>query len=128
MAYTAAPNKIKTQGYASNFSNLQNDAGRNALTGAVGNRILTRDATTSPVTSPTSMTGATTLTLTVPQNAAQITVCPQTTAVGVTEDSTGTDYFLQPGNSIQTYDVANQATVTLVSSTTTSVSFFFSTI
>lgn len=127
MAYTPAPNKTKTLGYASNFSNFQNDAGRNAMVG-IANRILTRDATTVPVTSPTSLTGATTLTLTVPQNAALITISSVTTAVGVTEDQTGADYFLQPANAALSYDVANQKTITIVSSTTTAISFYFSTI
>lgn len=127
MAYTASSNKTKTLGYASNFSNFQNDAGRNAMVG-IANRILTRDATGTPVTSPTSMVGATTLTLIVPQNAAKITISSVTTAVGVTEDSTGVNYFLQPANTAQAYDVANQQTITIISSTTTAVSFYFSTI
>jgi hypothetical protein len=126
MAYTPSANKTKTQGYASNFSNLQNDASRNALTGLLGNRILTNDATATAVTSPVSMAGATTLTLNVPADAAQIIISPQTNSVGVSEDSTAGQYFLQPGNTAQAYDVANQATVTLKSTTTTSVSFYFS--
>lgn len=128
MSYTPSANKTKTPGYASNFSNLQNDAGRNAMTGVTANRVLTNDATATAQTSPISMAGATTLTLLVPQNAAQVTVCSQTTAVGVSEDTTAGQYFLQPGNTPWTYDVANQSSITLKSSTTTSVSFYFSTI
>lgn len=127
MAYTPSANKTKTQGYASNFSNLQNDAGRNALTGAIGNRIQTSDATATAVTSPiTALNGS--QTLVVPPNASSIVIASVTNAVQVSEDSTMSQYFQQPAGTIQQYDIANQNNVYLKTTTTTSVSWYFVTI
>lgn len=127
MAYTPSANKTKTPGYASNFSNLQNDAGRNALTGTTGNRIQTSDATATAVTSPiTTLNGA--QTLTIPQNASSIVIASVTNPVQVSEDSTQGQYFLQPAGTIQQYDVANQQNIYLKTTTTTSVSWYFITI
>jgi hypothetical protein len=126
MAYTPSANKTKTIGYASNFSNLQNDAGRNALTGAVGNRILTQDGTGTPVTSPVTVN--TTTTLVVPQNACQLTIVSTTNAVQVSEDSTSGESFALPAGIPWTFDVANQQNVYLKTSGSTAVNFYFTTI
>jgi hypothetical protein len=126
VAYTPSANKTKTQGYASLFSNLQNDAGRNAMTGITANRMLTQDGAASPVTSPVTVN--TTQTLLVPQNAAQLTVVSTTNAVQVSEDSTSGESFAVPAGVIWTFDVANQQNVYLKTGSSTVVNFYFSTV
>jgi hypothetical protein len=126
MAYTPSKNKSKSSypTLASNFSNLQVDAGRNSMTGVLGNRIQTQDATpTSPVTSPATVNTATTLI--VPQNAAQLTVVSTTNAVQVSEDSTSGESFAVPAGVIWTFDVANQQDVYLKTGSSTVVNFYF---
>jgi hypothetical protein len=124
LAYTYGGNKTKTPGYASNFSNLQNDASRNAMTGVLGNFMQTQDATpTTPVTSPVTVN--TTKTLVVPQDATQITIVSTTNAVQVSEDSTETAYFSLPAATIWTFDVANQQNVYLKTGSSTVVNFYF---
>jgi hypothetical protein len=125
MAYTASANKVKTQvpAQASLFSNLQMDGARNALTGVLGNRMNTRDATGTPQNSP--LTVNTTATIVVPQNAAQIIICSVTNAVQVSEDSTQTSYFSLPAGVPWPFDVADQQNVYLKTSGSTVVSFYF---
>lgn len=128
MAYTPSANKAKAQvpAQASLFSNLQMDGARNALTGILGNRILTQDATGSPQSSP--LTVNTTATIVVPQNAAQITIVSVTNAVQVSEDSTQTAYFSLPAGVPWTFDCANLQNVYLKTSGSTVVSFYFTTV
>ena len=125
MAYTPSANKTKSNlpAYASNFSGLQNDGNRNAMTGVLGNRMNTRDNTGTPQNSP--LTVNTTATLVVPGNAAQVTLCSATNAVQVSEDSTQTAYFSLPAGVPWTFDCANQANVYLKTGSSTVVSFYY---
>lgn len=121
MAYTPSVNKAHST--PSNFGGLVNDGNRNAMTGVLGNSMQTRDATTSPVESPVTVNTQTTLT--VPQNAAQVTIVSTTNAVQVSEDSSQTDYFLLPAGLPWTFDVARQQNVYLKTSGSTAVNFYF---
>lgn len=119
---TSAGNTPNT-GLASNFSNLRVDAGRNAMTGVLGNFMQTQDATGTPVTSPVTVN--TTKTIAVPTNAAQFIVSPVTNPVQVSEDSTQTAYFAVPAGQTITFDCANMTNIYLKTSGSTVVSFYF---
>jgi hypothetical protein len=125
MAYTASPNKTKTQvpAQSSLFSNLQNDGQRTPL--GYGNRMQSKDATGTPVYSPITNASGSGVTLTVPQNAAQISIfCTVTCLVG--EDSTYTYGVTIPANTYVTFDIANQQYIYLKpSSGTNTTSFCF---
>lgn len=129
MTYTPSPlkpgNTIAGPGYQtatsrSNFSNLRVDAGRNAMTGALGNTFQTQDATGTPVTSP--ITVNTTQTLTVPLNAVSVLITSVTNAVQVSEDSTQSTYFSLPAGNPQWFDCANQEFIYLKTASSTVVS------
>lgn len=133
MAYTYGGNKVKSinPNLASLFSNLQVDAGRNSLTGVLGNRMQSHDATATPVYSPITNGSAAGITLTVPQNAAQfyIYVASTDTAI-VGEDSTFTyGMFVPTATVVGPIDVANQQFIYITpSSGTNTIYFYFSTI
>lgn len=94
------------------------------MTGITGNNIQTLDATASPVKSPVAVD--TTTTLTVPLNAAAITVCSVTNGIEVSEDSTYSTYFNVPAATPTTFDCANQQYIYLQSASgSTTVSFYF---
>lgn len=120
---TSGAGNTPGSGYASNFSNLRVDAGRNAMTGVLGNFMQTQDNTGTPVTSPVTVN--TTKTLVVPLNAAQITISPVTNPVQVSEDSTQTAYFAVPAGAVVTFDCANLANIYLKTGSSTVVSFYF---
>lgn len=121
MAYTYGGNKSKS--VPDNFGGLRTDGNRVAMTGVLGNNMQSQDAAVSPVTSPVTVN--TTQTLTVPQNAAQITIASVTNAVQVSEDSTQTAYFSLPAGVPWTFDVANQQYVYLKTGSSTVVYFQF---
>lgn len=122
MAYTPSP--TKGPGAPSTFGGLVSDGNRNAMTGALGSYMQSRDATpTTPLVSP--LTVNTTATLVVPQNAAQVTIVSTTNAVQVSEDSTQTASFALPAASVWQFDVARQQNVYLKVSGSTVVNFYF---
>lgn len=121
MAYTPSPNKVKST--PNDFGGLRADGNRVAMTGALGNNMQSQDATATPVTSPATVN--TTATLTVPQNAVQLTLVSTTNAVQVSEDSTQTNYFTLPAGVVWTFDCANQQFVYLKTVSSTVVNFQF---
>lgn len=136
MAYTFGGFKSKTLttptdptatpgAQASNFGNLQTDAGRNAMTGVLGNWMQSKDATASPVTSPISNGSGSGLVLKVPQNAAQLTlyIASAVTAI-VGEDSTFTYGLFVPTATYVTFDVANQQNIYILPSSGTNTIYF----
>jgi len=93
------------------------------MTGAVGNIILTRDITGTPVTSPVTVN--TTQTLTVPLNAVSCTIMSVTNAIQISEDSTQATYFSLPAGIPLTVDCADMKELYLKSGSSTVVSFMF---
>ena len=125
MSYTYGGNKTKQTNptLASNFSGLQSDGNRIALTGIVGNRMQSKDATGTPVYSPLSNASSSGVALTVPSNAAQISVfCTVICQVG--EDSSYAYGVSIPANTYVTFDVANQKYVYLKPSNDTNTTSF----
>jgi hypothetical protein len=110
----------------SNFGNLRVDAGRNALTGVLGNYMQSYDATATPVYSPISNGSNSGLTLTVPANAVQfyIYIASAVTAL-IGEDSTYTyGLFLPTATLWGPFDVANQQYIYIKPSSGTNTIYF----
>lgn len=122
MAYTPSGNKSNAG--KTNMGPLVVDSNRIGMTGVLGNNFQTRDATTSPVGSPLTMTGSP-QTLTVPNNAAQITITTYTASVNVSEDSTLSVYDTIPIGTSRKYDVARQQFVYLSGTSPDLVTFVF---
>lgn len=122
MAYTQTARKTRS-GTLSNFKGLKTDGNRIAMTGAVGNIILTQDATGTPVVSPVTVN--TTQTLTVPANAVSCTIVSVTNAVQISEDSTQAAYFSLPAAVPFTFDCADMKEIYLKTGSSTVVSFMF---
>lgn len=118
MAYNPATLRSTTP-----FGGAVTDGNRVGLTG-YPNVMLTQDATSTPVTSPTTVNTATTLV--VPLNAVSITVTPVTNPVQVSEDSTMTAYYAVPAGQSTTFPCARLANIYLKTSGSTAVSFYFS--
>ena len=125
MSYTYGGNKVKTQvpAQASNFSNLQMDGARNALTGVLGNHMQSKDATTSPIYSPITNGSGSGITLTVPQNAAQFRINSTVTCL-VGEDSTYTYGYLAPVATDTSFDCADQQYIYLKPTSGTNTIYF----
>lgn len=125
MAYTAPTFKGDPSGgqTGSTFSGLRTDGNRVAMTGVLGNYIQTIDETASPVSSPVTVNTQTTLT--VPVQAAQVTITPVTNPVRVTEDSQRTAYFTVPAGAVVTLDCSNMTKLYLETTGSTVVSFYF---
>lgn len=121
MAYTQTARK--TKGTPGSFAGLKTDGNHVAMTGAVGNIILTRDITGTPVTSPVTVN--TTQTLTVPLNAVSCTIMSVTNAIQISEDSTQATYFSLPAGIPLTVDCADMKELYLKSGSSTVVSFMF---
>lgn len=119
MTYTPSP--LKAKSVPDNFGNLRTDGSRIAMLYA--NTFQSQDATASPVTSPVTVN--TTTTLTVPQNAVQVTIISVTNAVQISEDSTQSVYFNLPAATPLTLDCANQQYIYLKTGSSTVVSFQF---
>lgn len=124
MAYTPSGNKVESG--KTNFGGLVPDSNRIGLTGYLGSNFQTQDATTVPVTSPTTVN--TTATITVPNNATSIVICSVTNPVQVSEDSTQSVFFTLPAGIPWEFQVARQQFVYLKTSGSTVVSFYFPTI
>lgn len=115
-------------GPLNNFNNIERDGSKQPLTGVLGNGIQTSDATTSPVTSPVSVTTGTVVALNSPASAASITITPKTQSVLVSEvsgTSSLTSYVEVPVGTTQSFDIANQGIVYLLGGTGTAVISFF---
>ena len=107
-----------------NFGGLVNDANHNAMTGALGAGPQTTDISASPITSPATVAGGTTLTI--PLNAVQVTLLTPTTAISVSELSNMADYFTIPTGVPITIDVARCSLLYLKSTGgNATVSFWF---
>lgn len=121
MAYT--PSARKTKSAVNNFSGQAVDGNRVAM--GYGNAMVSQDATGTPVVSPvTNMTGSG-VTLVVPQNAVRFTI-NSTVACLVGEDSSFAQGINTVANVAMTFDVAQQATISVKpSSGTNTTSFYF---
>jgi len=120
---TYNPPTLRLPHTPNNFGGLVNDGSRNAMTGALGNQILSQDAAGSPVASPATVN--TTQTLAVPNNAVSITIVSVTNAVQVSEDSTQTAFFSLPAGVPWEFDCARMSSIFLKTGSSTVVSFFF---
>jgi hypothetical protein len=121
MAYTQTARKAKTS--PNNFAGLKTDSNRVAMTGAVGNIILTQDATGTPVVSPVTVN--TTQTLVVPQTAVSCSIIATTNPVQISEDSTQAAFFTIPAGVIYTFDCADMQNIYLKTGSSTVVNFLF---
>jgi len=122
MAYTPSP--LRTESGKTNFNSLVVDANRVAMVGTQGSTMQTQDATSTPVLSPLTLTGAV-QTLTVPQNAVQLTIDSANSIVNVSEDQTMSVYFAIPIGRIVTIDVARQQYVYISGTGSNQVRFYF---
>lgn len=123
MAYTFGGRKTKTS--PNNFGGLKADANRVAMTGVLGNYMQSYDATATPVYSPITNGSASGVFLTIPQNAAQVTICiggSDTALVG--EDSTYTYGQFVPTATLVTFDVADQQYIYIKPSSGTNSIYF----
>lgn len=121
MSYTPSPFRPKT---SVTFNGLISDGNRNALTGALGNGFVTRDASASPNTSPLSFSGST-VTLTVPANATEFSVTAGADALKVSEDSTMSEYWQVTAGVNITLPCARQEYIYLAGTSSDTVSFAF---
>ena len=107
----------------SNFGGLVNDANHNAMTGVTGAGPQTTDISGSPVTSPATVSTGTTLT--VPLNAAQVTLISNV-GINISELAALTDYFTLPASTLLTIDVTRCSKLYLSSTAgNATVSFYF---
>lgn len=121
MAYT--PSARKTKSAVNNFAGQAVDGNRVAMSYA--NAMVSQDATGTPVVSPVTNMSGSGVTLVVPQNAVRFTI-NSTVATQVGEDSSFAQGFTVPANTSQTFDVAQQATISVKpSSGTNTTSFYF---
>lgn len=121
MAYTPSPRKSKSA--VNNFAGQATDANRVAMN--YGNAMVSQDATGTPVVSPVTNMSASGVTLTVPQNAVRFTI-NSTVACLVGEDSSFAQGINTLANTFATFDVAQQATISIKpSSGTNTTSFYF---
>ena len=122
MAYTASGLRAKS---LQSFSSLVNDSNRVAMTGSLGNTLLSQDATGTPVTSPATNMSGSGAALTVPANAVQFTI-NSTVTIQVGEDSSYAQGINIPANTLWVFDCARIANIYLKpSSGTNTVSFQF---
>lgn len=122
MAYTPAARKAKSA--VNNFAGQATDGNRVAMNYA--NSMVSQDAATVPVVSPVTNMAATGVTLVVPQNAVRFTI-NSTVACLVGEDSTWVQGINTVASIPQTFDVAQQATISIKPSNgTNTTSFYFS--
>lgn len=122
MSYT--PSARKTKSAVNNFAGQATDGNRVAMNYA--NSMLSQDATTVPVVSPVTNMSGSGVTLVVPQNAVRFTI-NSTVACLVGEDSSFAQGINTVGSVLATFDVAQQATISIKpSSGTNTTSFYFS--
>lgn len=108
MAYT--PTALRPKTSPDNFSGLRTDGNRVAMTGALGNTVVSQDAAGSPVTSPVTNMSGTGVNLVVPTNAVQFTInC--SVAVQVGEDTSFAQGLNIPANTLFTLDCANMVNI-----------------
>jgi len=88
------------------------------------NAFQTTDASSSPQSSPLSLDGTSTYTLTVPTNAVQLKLFP-TVDLDVSEDSSMSNYFQIAANSVVTIPVADVDKVYVKSGSSGSLYFMF---
>jgi len=113
---------FKTHQVPNNFGGLVNDGNRNAM--QFGSFLQTSDATDTPVTSPATVTTGTTLT--VPQNAVQVTLS-SSAALRISELSDVSTYFVLPANATITIDLTRLSLLYLKQdSGSCTVQFYFS--
>lgn len=126
MSYTYPGDRVKTE---LTFGSFPNDANHNAIVGMSANRMQSKDATGSPVYSPTSnISDSTGQVLTVPANAVYFTINSSVSCL-VGEDSTFTYGFEIPASTVTTFDVFRQQYIYLLpTNSTNTVWFYFSTI
>lgn len=124
MSYTPSARKIKSP--VNNFGGQATDGNRVAMN--YGSAMVSQDATASPVVSPVTNMSASGATLIVPQNAVQFTI-NSTVACLVGEDSSFAQGVNTTAGVPMTFDVAQQATISIKPSNGTNVtSFYFSTV
>ena len=120
MAYTPTP--LRQKGTQS-FGSLVQDQNRVEMTGAIGNTIVSQDATGTPVTSPITNGSGSGFALTVPANAVQCTV-NSTVTIQIGEDSSYAQGLLIPANTLWTIDCARMTSIYLKPSSGTNVVYF----
>jgi hypothetical protein len=121
MAYT--PSARKTKSAVNNFAGQAVDGNRVAM--GYGNAMVSQDATGTPVVSPVTNMSGSGVTLVIPQNAVRFTI-NSTVACLVGEDSSFAQGINTVANVPMTFDIAQQATISVKpSSGTNTTSFYF---
>jgi len=104
---TKTPNQLTEGKTLSHFENQPNDGARVSIQG-IGNGPMTVDASASIVSSPVIVSTTLATTLTTPESAIEITLCPIGHALNVSEvNNTLSSYFQVPANTPITMDIAN---------------------
>jgi hypothetical protein len=112
----------------SNFGSLVNDANHNAMTGVLGAGPQTVDISGTPVVSPATVSNSAVTTLTIPNNASQVTFIATTNTINISEaDATvASKYFTIPTGVAITLDVSRCANLYLKANTgSATLSFWF---
>jgi hypothetical protein len=115
-------------GQLNNFGNLSVDASHNPLAGVTGSGIQTVDISATPVVSPATVSNTVTTTLSIPLNAAQVTLLAATNGVNVSESdpNVATSYAAIPVGIPVTLDCTRLAKLFLKGNTAAStLSFWF---
>lgn len=108
------------------FGNLRRDGSKQPLTGALGNGIQTTDATSTPQTSPLTVTTSAVVTLVAPDDAMNVLITSLTNTLNISEVSNMASYFTLPVNTPITLECGLQKNFYLESNTgNATVSFAF---
>ena len=123
MAYTPTP--LRQKGTQS-FGSLVQDQNRVEMTGAIGNTIVSQDATATPVTSPIGNGSGSGFALTVPANAVQCIFFCSTAGVTlqIGEDSSYAQGMFVPATTYFTVDCARMTNIYVKPSNATNSIYF----
>ena len=123
MAYTPTP--LRQKGTQS-FGSLVQDQNRVEMTGAIGNTIVSQDATGTPVTSPIGNGSGSGFALTVPANAVQCIFFCSTAGVTlqIGEDSSYAQGMFVPATTYFTVDCARMTNIYVKPSNATNSIYF----
>lgn len=121
MTYT--PTALRPKSAPDNFGGLRTDGNRVAMTGGLGNAVVSQDATGTPVTSPVTNMSGSGVTLICPTNAIQLTI-NSTVACQVGEDTSYAQGLNIPANTLFTMDCANMTSIAVKPSSGTNTTSF----
>jgi hypothetical protein len=129
--YTFTKKPVPTEpNQQSNFGNAQRDGSKQPMFGYLGNGIQTTDATASPNSSPLTVASNSVQVLTIPVNAASVTITATAFTLFVSEVGTAaasslTSYDIIPVGATKTYNVGNQYYLYVLGGTGSCVASFY---